>query len=35
MVLPIVKYPDPVLQRPALPVTEFNDDLQEAGGGHV
>jgi peptide deformylase len=29
MVLPIVKYPDPVLQRPALPVTEFNEDLRK------
>lgn len=28
MVLPIVKYPDPVLQRPALPVTEFNKELR-------
>ena len=28
MVLPIVKYPDPVLQRPAQPVTEFNEDLR-------
>jgi len=28
MVLPIVKYPDPVLQRPALPVTEFDSELQ-------
>ena len=29
MVLPIVKYPDPVLQRPAPLVTEFNQDLQK------
>jgi len=29
MVLPIVKYPDPVLQRPAQPVTEFNEDLRK------
>jgi peptide deformylase len=28
MVLPIVKYPDPVLQRPAQPVTEFNSELK-------
>jgi peptide deformylase len=28
MVLPIVKYPDPVLQRVALPVTEFDGKLQ-------
>ena len=28
MVLPIVKYPDPVLQRIAQPVTEFNEELR-------
>jgi peptide deformylase len=28
MVLPIVKYPDPVLQRSAQPVTEFNSELK-------
>jgi len=28
MVRPIVKYPEPVLQRPAAPVTEFNDELR-------
>lgn len=28
MILPIVKYPDPVLQMPAEPVTEFNEELQ-------
>ena len=28
MVYPIVKFPDPILQRPAEPVTEFNDDLR-------
>jgi peptide deformylase len=28
MVRPIVKYPEPVLQRPAAAVTEFNDDLR-------
>jgi peptide deformylase len=28
MVLPIVKYPDPVLQRMAQPVTEFNQELR-------
>ena len=25
---PIVKYPEPVLQRPAAPVTEFNEELR-------
>ena len=29
MVRPIVKYPEPVLQRPAAPVTEFNQELRE------
>jgi peptide deformylase len=28
MILEIVKYPDPVLQRPAEPVTEFGKELQ-------
>jgi peptide deformylase len=28
MVRPIVKYPEPILQRPASPVTEFNDELR-------
>jgi peptide deformylase len=28
MVRPIVKYPEPVLQRPAAPVTEFDDELR-------
>lgn len=28
MILPIVKYPDPILQRKAEPVTEFNQELQ-------
>jgi peptide deformylase len=28
MVRPIVKYPEPVLQRPAVPVTEFDDELR-------
>jgi len=28
MVRPIVKYPEPVLQRPSAPVTEFNDELR-------
>jgi len=28
MPLEIVKYPDPVLERPTEPVTEFNDDLR-------
>ena len=28
MILKIVKYPDPVLSRPAEPVTEFNDELR-------
>lgn len=28
MILPIVKYPDPVLQKPTELVTEFNEDLQ-------
>lgn len=29
MPLEIVKYPDPVLERPAEPVTEFNDELRK------
>ena len=29
MVYPIVKFPDPVLQRPAEPVTKFDQDLQK------
>jgi peptide deformylase len=29
MVYPIVKFPDPVLQRPAEPVTAFDDDLRK------
>jgi peptide deformylase len=28
MIRPIVKYPDPVLQQPAEPVTEFNEELR-------
>ena len=28
MVRPIVKYPEPILQRPAAPVTQFNDELR-------
>jgi len=28
MVRPIVKYPDPVLQRPSEPVSEFNEELR-------
>ncbi len=28
MIYPIVKYPDPILQRPAARVTEFNDELR-------
>lgn len=28
MIREIVKYPDPVLQKPAEPVTEFNDELR-------
>ncbi len=28
MIREIVKYPDPVLQRPTEPVTEFNDELR-------
>jgi peptide deformylase len=29
MIYPIVKYGEPVLERPALPVTEFNSDLEK------
>jgi peptide deformylase len=29
MLLEIVKYPDPVLERPAEPVTEFNEELRK------
>lgn len=29
MIYPIVKYPDPILQRPAAPVTEFDDELRK------
>lgn len=29
MIYPIVKYGDPVLEKPAEPVTEFNDELQK------
>lgn len=29
MILNIVKYPDPVLQQPGEPVTEFNDELRK------
>src|SRR5882724_5491317 len=28
MIREIVKYPDPILQRPTEPVTEFDDDLR-------
>ena len=29
MILTIVKYPEPVLQQPGKPVTEFNDELRQ------
>lgn len=29
MIYPIVKFPDPILQRPAAKVTEFNDELRK------
>jgi peptide deformylase len=29
MILEIVKYPEPVLERPTEPVTEFNDELRK------
>ncbi len=29
MILKIVKYPDPILQQPGEPVTEFNDELRK------
>ena len=32
MILEIVKYPDPVLERKTEPVTEFDDKLAEATG---
>jgi peptide deformylase len=32
MVYPIVKFPDPILQRPAEPVTAFDDDLRRLVG---
>lgn len=28
MIREIVKYPDPILQKPTQPVTEFNDELR-------
>lgn len=28
MIYPIVKYPDPILQRPAEPITQFNQELR-------
>jgi peptide deformylase len=28
MILPIIKYPDPILQRPTEPVTQFDDELR-------
>ena len=27
MIYPIVKFPDPILQRPSAPVTKFDDEL--------
>ncbi len=35
MIYPIVKFPDPILQRPAAPVTEFDDELRKLVDGHV
>ena len=35
MILKIVKYPEPVLQQPGEPVTEFDEELREVGGQHV
>ena len=32
MILPIVKYPEPVLQQPGEPVTEFDDKLRKLVG---
>jgi peptide deformylase len=29
MIYPIVKFPDPILQRPTAPVTEFDDELRK------
>ncbi len=29
MIYPIVKFPDPILQRASAPVTEFNDELRK------
>ncbi len=29
MILKIVKYPDPILQQPGEPITEFNDELRQ------
>jgi peptide deformylase len=29
MIYPIVKFPDPILQRPSAPVTEFDDELRK------
>jgi len=29
MIYPIIKFPDPILQRPSAPVTEFDDDLRK------
>jgi peptide deformylase len=29
MIYPIVKWPDPVLEKPAAPVTEFDDELRK------
>ena len=29
MILEIVKYPEPVLERPGEPVTEFNEELRK------
>ncbi len=35
MILKIVKYPEPVLQQPGEPVTEFDERVAQAGGRHV
>ena len=29
MILKIVKYPDPILEKPGEPVSEFNDELRK------
>jgi len=29
MIYPIIKFPDPILQRPSEPVTEFDDELRK------